>query len=61
MAMRDMHHKLDQVDIFLKECQPYPPRKMAAILKSIELTYFVQKSLQDEKLLKTMTQEGNEN
>jgi hypothetical protein len=55
MAMRDMHHKMDQVDLFIKESHPYPPRKMAGILKSIELTYFAQKSLQDEKLLKSMT------
>ena len=58
--MRDMHHRIDQVDLFIKESQPYPPRKMAGILKSIELTYFAQKSLQDEKLLKSMTQEGSE-
>lgn len=60
MAMRDMEHKMDQVDNFIKESQPYPPRKMAGILRSIELTYFAQKSLQDEKLLKAMTQEGSE-
>jgi len=55
MAMRDMESKMDQVDVFIKDSQPYPARKMAGILMSIENTYFAQKSLQDEKLLKGMT------
>lgn len=34
---------------------------MAAILKTIELTYFAEKSLKDEKLLKSMTQDVTDN
>lgn len=60
MGMRDMEQKMDQVDAFIRDSQPYPLRKMAGIIKSIELTYVSQKSLQDEKLLKAMTQEGIE-
>ena len=55
-----MSLKMDQVDIFIKDTQTQPVRKMAAILKSIELTYFAEKSLKDEKLLKSITQDGND-
>lgn len=58
--MNDMSLKMDQVDIFIKDTQTQPVRKMAAILKSIELTYFAEKSLKDEKLLKSITQDGND-
>jgi hypothetical protein len=60
MGMNDMSLKMDQVDIFIKDTQTQPVRKMAAILKSIELTYFAEKSLKDEKLLKSITQDGND-
>ncbi len=58
--MNDMSLKMDKVDIYIKETQTQPVRKMAAILKSIELTYFAEKSLKDENLLKSITQDGND-